>query len=186
MDSLMCNCTSKPAPRGASRNNGVCGGGPARRAARSAQKRRGLHRVFLSSSIPERERNERARNDGDGIAAHAPSRASAMRNCASENDGRYYPAAKRCGLFLSSSFRGVRRTSPESITTIVSMDSLMCNCTSKPAPNGAPRNDGEAVLRPPHQGRVLRCAIAHRRMTNGFTSAARSRAAAARSAEPRS
>jgi len=41
---------------------------------------------------------------------------------------------------------------PESITTIVSMDSLMCNCTSKLArslssgrgwrgPGGAPRND---------------------------------------------
>jgi len=46
---------------------------------------------------------------------------------------------------LSSSFRDARSAGPESITTIVSMDSQMCNCTSKLAPRGAPRNEGEGV-----------------------------------------
>src|ERR1700675_1108027 len=48
--------------------------------------------------------------------------------------GAFVLAADRNSAFQSSSFRGVRSTSPESITTIVSMD-------SGPAPRGASRND---------------------------------------------
>ena len=46
----------------------------------------------------------------------------------------------------SSSFRGVRSTSPESITTIGRMD-------SGPAPSGASRNDGWSVARRPASSR---------------------------------